>query len=409
MRRGQQTGRGILVVSAPSIQRRLSHGVLVGLLAVAVGQALQVLLGPYSRLQGTYIRRSGIAALSPDSSYYLNNSVAFSSIAESPWTNWSYLTVGRLAHLAGDAATILVALQLLVAVGVSAALYVVVQKIAGVAAGWTAAAAFGVNPLVAQWFRFVQTETLFFACVIVLVLLSARLPSHPSRAGNFILLLIGIFAAFMRPNGVLVLLSTLALMSLHSLSRRRALGAIAGLALMAPVLLGLGHLATGDPAEGSLVSQLYSGVVIEGTPEAQLLLSMPQPLDSADESISAALNFVANHPVAAARLFLTRIAVEISQMRPHYPTVVNWAALATISAYFATAIIGFRDPRSASLRRPAVVVMFPILALIGLTFAVPEARYGWGALVALAPFVGIGVARLIGSGRSSLSAPSSTP
>lgn len=376
---------------------------------MAVGQTLQILLGPYSRLQGTYIRRSGIAALSPDSSYYLNNSVTFSSIAESPWTNWTYLTLGRLAHAAGDAATIIVALQLLVAASVSAALYSVARKSAGAAAGWIAAAAFGVNPLVAQWFRFVQTETLFFACVIALVLLSARLPSRPSTAGNINLLLIGIFAAFMRPNGVLVLLSALAMMSLHSLSRRRAQGAIAGLVLMAPVLLGLGHLATGDPAEGSLVSQLYSGVVIEGTLDVQLLLSMPQPLDSDDESISAAVSFVASHPAAAARLFLTRIAVEISQMRPHYPSVVNWAALVTITAYFATAIIGFRDPRSASLRRPAVVVMLPILTLIGLTFAVPEARYGWGALVALTPFVGIGVARLIGSGQSSLAAPGATP
>jgi hypothetical protein len=368
--------------------------VLVGLLTVGLGQALQVLLGPYSRLQGTFIVPAGIAVLAPDSRYYLGASRSLASIFDSPWTNWSYLAIGRLGHASGDAATLIAVLQLLVATGVATALYITMNGIAGIGAGWVAAAAFAVNPLTAQWFRFVHTETLFFSTVIAIVLIAGRGSARPSRASDAALVGLGVFAALLRPNGVLVLLSALAIVTIRRADRRRARLALLALVLLAPVLLGLGHRATGDPAEGSLVSQLYDGVVVEGTPDVQFVIAMPPAVDAADESLTGALFYVAAHPTAVLRLFFTRIGTEVAQVRTHYPLVVNIAAAFAMCIFLVSALVGILDDRTAGLRRPAIVILIPILVLVGLTFATPEARYGWGGLVALTPFVGVGVARL---------------
>lgn len=386
-------GQSIFAATASSQLRRLLPGLVVGSLTVAVGQAFQILLGPYSRLQGTYIRQAGVAVLAPDSRYYLRASASIDAIVDAPWTNWSYLAVGRLGHATGDAATALAILQLLVAIGITTALYMVVRDATGTAAGWAAAASFAVNPLTAQWFRFVHTETLFFSSVIAIVLLAGRTQSIRSRSTDSLLVGIGAFAAFMRPNGVLVLLSVLAIVALHRMKRRHAQVAIIALMLLAPLLLGLGHHATGDPAEGSLVSQLYSGVVIEGTSDVQFLIAMPPASDMTDESLTGASRYALKHPFSTARLFFMRFGAEVTQVRAHYPFSVNVAAGLAIFIFLVSAVMGFRDPRTTALRRPAVIVMVPILALVGLTFATPEARYGWGALVALTPFVGVGVTR----------------
>lgn len=392
-------GQGIPTAATISRPRRLLLGLVVGSITVAVGQAFQILLGPYSRLQGTYIRQTGIAALAPDSDYYLRSSSSFAMISDAPWTNWSYLVIGRLGHATGDAATALAVLQLFVAIGISAALYTVARDIAGVVAGWAAAAAFAINPLTAQWFRFVTTEAFFFSIVIAIVLIGGGAQVTRRSSTDPLLLGIGALAAFMRPNGVLVLLSVLAIIVLRRMKRHQARIAIVALVLIAPLLLAAGLRATGGPAEGSLVSQFYNGIVIEGTSDVQFSITMPPAQDVTDESLSGAVAYASEHPVASARLFFTRIGTEVAQVRPHYPFALNVAAGFAIMLYLAGAVIGLRQTCAASLRRPALILVGPILALVGLTFATPEARYGWGALVALTPFVGVGVARCSMLGR----------
>lgn len=386
-------GQGIPAAAAISRPRRLLLGLVVGSLTVAIGQALQLLLGPYSRLQGTYIRQVGIAVLAPDSEYYLRASSSVAMISDAPWTNWSYLVIGRLGHATGDAATALAVLQLFVAIGISGALYTVTRDVAGVVAGSTAAAAFAINPLTSQWFRFVTTEAFFFSIIIAIVLIGGGAQMSRQHSMDPLLVGLGALAAFMRPNGVLVLLSVLAIIVLRRMKRRDARIAIIALVLTAPLLLAAGLHATGDPAEGSLVSQFYKGIVIEGTPDVRLFITMPPAQDVTDETLAGAVAYVSKHPIASARLFFTRVGAEVAQVRPHYPFAVNVAAGFAICLYLASAVIGLREARAASLRRPAFILMVPILALVGLTFATPEARYGWGALVALAPFVGVGVAR----------------
>jgi hypothetical protein len=104
---------------------------------------------------------------------------------------------------------------------------------------------------------------------------------------------------------------------------------------------------------------------------------------------------VVDQPLAAARLAVTRIAVEVAQVRRHYPPVVNAALAAAMATILALAAVGLADRRGRVLRLPTAVVVLPLVAVVGVTFAVPEGRYGWAGLVALAPAVGVGAAAVL--------------
>jgi hypothetical protein len=376
---------------------RLRHSLIASATVLSLGQAVLVLLGPYSRGQGTFTRREGIAFLAPDSAYYLRSSETVGAILDAPWTNWTYLLLVRVGHLVGDAATVTALIQLLIALAIGVALHRAIAPVAGSLGGWAAVAAFSLNPFVAQWFRFVHTETLFFGIVVAVVLLASGLGSQSpqSESGTVrSLLLLGLAAAGVRPNGSLVLVSVVALIVWHKLPPRRAMVATAALVAATPIILLAGLNTTGQPFESSLTAQLHSGVVIEGTDEVRVRVTMPPPSDPEDESIAAAVRYAVAYPFATARLAASRILAEALQIRPHYPQVVNVAAGVAILIYLGAGLHGLLDRLARPLRRPIGFVMVPILLLVGLTFATPEARYGWGGLVALAPVAGIGVGRV---------------
>lgn len=155
------------------------------------------------------------------------------------------------------------------------------------------------------------------------------------------------------------------------------------------IALGLGTAATGPPAEGTFDAQLRAGVVIEGTEEVRTTIGMP-PSDR-----QGVIGYAADHPVATARLFLARVLTEVAQVRRHYPPLVNIAVGTAVAGLALLASIGLLVPRGAALRAPTLLVALPLMAIVGATFAVPEGRYGWAGLVALAPAAGIGAAAII--------------
>lgn len=377
---------------------RFLTGLLASALLLLAGQMLLLALGPYSRIQGTFTSRRGIALLAPDSHYYLDSSRTFSALLDAPWTNWSYLFIGRLAHTTGRAADAIVVLQLLTVLLVGAVIFVAMRHLTGSLGAWVALAAFSANPFVAQWFRFVLTETLFYSIVILLVLLSSGLIgrlANNSLPATGLQLTLGIVAAGMRPNGVLVLVSVLLLVLWRSIPRLQAILASALLIAAVPLLLVAVLSSTGQPAEGSVTSQLYRGVVIEGTDEVRVRIAMPEPDSRDDESLSAAVRYALAEPVSVVRLVTSRVAVEVLQVRPHYPLLVNISAALAILLYLGAAVMGGLRQAGAPLRGPTIAIALPLLFIVGLTFASPESRYGWGGLVAFAPLVGVGADRVL--------------
>ncbi len=364
----------------------------VGLGLVAAGQSILIILAPLTRASGTFVTRSGIAYLAPDSKWYLSNSTAGGSLLETGWTTWGYLLILRAGHSLGDAAVFAVVVQASLAAAAATMLFRSVGRSAGLLAGLAAASALAVNPLTAQWVRFVLTESIFQPLVVILVVTAARLLDERDQRLILPLLGLALLGAFVRPNGVLLVFSSLVVLSMLQQRRRARFLGLLGALLVAGALLAASVAATGQPAEATFVEQLYGGVIIEGADEVRLTVSMPPTDGEATER--AALTYVARHPFAIIRLGVTRMFVEVSQVRPHYPLYANLAVGAGMLLFVLAAVAGLTDRRWTSFSRAGIIFALPILLLVGATFAVPEARYGWGGLVALTPAVGVGAARV---------------
>jgi hypothetical protein len=203
---------------------------------------------------------------------YLAAAVTWADVLASPWPRWGYLAVLRVGGLLGDAATLAVVLQAAAGLLVGVLLLRTGRRLAGPAAGIVAAAFLLVNPMTAQWLRFVLTEWLFFALAATAIGLAARgRTTHPGP-----LLVLAVAAVAFRPTGPLLSGAALTL-ALGSrpwprLGRGTAVGAT-WLAVVAALLLG--SAATGPPAEATLADQLRGGVVVEGTPDVRTTIEMP--------------------------------------------------------------------------------------------------------------------------------------
>jgi 4-amino-4-deoxy-L-arabinose transferase-like glycosyltransferase len=375
--------------------RRGLPAVAASTITLLLGQAVLVALGPLSRAQGTFTESAGLAIIAPDSSVYLG-ATSLSDVFTLPWTRWGYpllLAIGRGLIEPAAFAVIVNAFALL------SAGYVLYRTVEDHARRFAALSAVGIlhlNPMTAQWLRIAMTESVFFATVVIISALTHRyLTDSINRSGLAMLLVTAAFAAITRPNGFLVATSVLFLMATKRPGRLQRRILATGTLLLAATLLPLANNATGPPAEGSLTSQLYAGVVIEGTEHVRSSLPMPPPADEDDDSYRAALRYVMTHPLATARLGLSRVVMETIQVRRHYPAVVNIGFGAAMLMLFLSVAAGWRDPRAGPSPLICLTIAIPLMTLTAVTFAVPEGRYAWAYLLPSVPIAGVGAARAL--------------
>lgn len=365
----------------------------VASLLLLVGQLGLIALGPLSRVgdpgAGT-AGPGGVALLAPDSVGYLADASSWSGVASEAWPRWGYLGVLRLGDLVGEAALVAVVVQVIATVLAGVLLLRHGRDLAGPMAGLVAAAVLLLNPMTAQWVRFVLTEALFYALAVATTVFGARTLVPPvagtdRRASTGPLLVLALAAVAFRPTGPLLAGAALILLMLSRPGPRwrRAVGVAVAGAGTAALLVAAALVST--PAEGPLTGQLRAGVVIEGTPDVRMTIDMPD----GPEGVPA---YVAAEPWAVLRLVATRVAVEVAQVRPHYPPAVNAALGTAMVGLLVLAAVGLRAPEGRLLRVPTSVVLVPLVGIVGVTFGVPEGRYGWAGLVALAPAVGVGAA-----------------
>lgn len=364
----------------------------------AAGQMALLLLGSRTRAAGTFVTSEGIALLAPDSRTYLAIAESPASILAQPWTRWGYPLLLHLGERVGLGPSFVVAVQAVLLIIAAVLVHTMTAEVAGERSGLVAAAILLVNPLTAQWVRFALTETFMLAGVIAVVWFGTRRALTDHRGHAVGLVSVGVLLSLLRPNGVLVLGAGVAVLVLarsgHHPRGRRSLR-VAAVWIVTLALLGASAVVSGPPAEGSITAQLYSGVVIEGTEDVRTTISMPAPADATDESVRAAVRYAFGNPLAVARLAMTRVVVELAQVRPHYPSAVNVAVGSAMALLLIALLLGASDARARRLREVGVTVALPLLLLIGATFAVPEGRYGWAPLVALLPLAGVGADRML--------------
>lgn len=378
--------------------------IVVSLGLLGLGQFILAMLGPLTRSARASEGDAGplgIALLSSDSRYYLQGSETL--LSDIPLNRIAYPALLRFGTELGAVELVAVLVNLLALATAGALLYDLGRRYGGERlSGGLAAAAMLVNPLTAQWMRFVLTETLMYSTVIVVLWSAERIGRDPGRRSVALLLAAGLFAALLRPNGILLLASSMSVLALvrgRRLPRRWRVAAVClavGGATLGLLLAGTEGRDTRTPsAAGVVISLLYDGVVVEGSDHARVRTSMPVPSDPMDTSLRAAIAFVVEHPLAVARLGGLRVAYETWQVRRHYPTAVNITIGLGFSILLGLAAAGRRSMRDRSLDLPFLVISIPQIALIAATFAVPEARYGWTYLVGLSVWAGAGGAHVV--------------
>jgi hypothetical protein len=376
------------------VQSERRHALIVGSISVLLGQVLLGLLSSLSRAGADGVRADGIGLLSADSVGYLDLAGSSSWLSETPWNRVLYIALLRLGGALGDATTFVVVLQVIALVVAATLAHRSASEVAGRMAGAFAAAVVAINPLTAQWVRFVLTETLFITLALAALWAAIRVIRQGiSPVTTAPLLTVTLLATLLRPNGIMLLGGAATLIVLQLPRRLRAPGLI-GVGAVVIVGLASGLDAAGQPAERSLTAQLHAGVVIEGTEHVVVTIPMPRPEDAEDESISAGVRYALRNPFAVTRLASARVAMEVIQVRRHYPRLVNVTIGLAMTMLLGSAALGARGDRVRALRRGVLVLGAPVLLLVGATFATPEGRYGWGALVLLAPLAGVGAARV---------------
>lgn len=382
------------------------------LILVAIGQSALVAAGPLTRApraSGGTAGVGGIALLSPDSEYYLDLSGSTSILGQTPPTRIMLPLLLRLGSTLGSAETFLVCLNLLALLLAGMALHDLVLRLGGTsAAGMLATGALVVNPLTAQWARFVLTETLAYAAVVGILWAILRFGSRRTLGAFVVILLLGGFLTLLRPNGILVLAGSLsAVVATSNLIRRRngvQRGLIHGVIWVVAFALALIASREPDPGvpatENVIVSRLYDGVIIEGTPEVLVTTLMPPPADPSDASLSAAIAYAIRHPLPVAKLGALRVIYETLPVRPHYPAAVNLVLGFGFALFVLLVLVGARVARSRLLRDAVSMLSVPQMLLVAATFAVPESRYGWTYLVTLCVWAGIGGDRILARSRA---------
>lgn len=266
----------------------------------------------------------------------------------------------------------IVALNIIAVALAASAVFAMAQRLFGFRGGVIAAALLIMNVELAMWSSFILTDALYLSLVTIATFL-IYVAGEKKGAAFIPGILLVAFAASIRPNGWLMIPIAVG----YWLGRLAA----AGLVLVAIAIMTLGPAMRDGTQVERLETALTEGRVIFGSDAWRV--PMP-PADQPPANWSEGLRYAVGHPLASARLALTRIGTEILHVRPSYSATHNLAVVAFYLPMYAFAILGFMRVRHHPLAQLVGVVVAAHLGLVGLTFADFDGRF----LLHVVPLVG---------------------
>ena len=267
----------------------------------------------------------------------------------------------------------IVALNIIFVALAACAVFAMARRLFGLRGGVIAAALLIVNLELARWSSFILTDAMYLSFVTIATL---AIDVARERTGAAIApaILIVWFTASIRPNGWLMI----------PIAATYWLGRLAGpgLIVVAIAIMSVSPAVRAGAQGERLETALTEGRVIFGSDAWRV--PMP-PADHSPVDWSDGLRYAIGHPIASARLALTRIGIELLHARPSYSATHNLVAVAFYLPIYAFAIIGFVRVRHHPLAQLAGMVVVAHLALVGVTFADFDGRF----LLHVTPLVGI--------------------
>ena len=266
----------------------------------------------------------------------------------------------------------IVALNILAVALAACAVFAMARRLFGVRGGVIAAALLITNIELARWSAFILTDAMYlsFVTIATLAMYEAR-----GRKGAAIApaLLVVWFTASIRPNGWLMI----PIAAMYCLGRLAGLGLI----VVAIAIMSVSPALRAGTQGERLETALTEGRVIFGSDAWRV--PMP-PADKPPANWSDGFRYAIGHPLASARLALTRIGTELVHARPSYSAMHNLGVVAFYLPIYGLAIIGLMRVRHHPLAQLVGVVVASHLVLVGLTYADFDGRF----LLHVTPLIG---------------------
>ena len=317
--------------------------------------------------------------LGGDSGRYLEGSIGENS------AYGSYVAINQLITGIGATATGVILLQMLMAVIAARCLLDLGERFAGRRSGWFAAGWFLLLFQIAQWTRYILTESLFFSLTVIVMWAVLRPWSSVARQA-FLLIPMLFVATFTRPNGIVLAGSVATFFVLDRLKSRTKIIWVAGL-WVAVVTIQRAVPWFTSHNDGQIFDRFVQGEVFWNQTEFQRTMPPPHgPVRTAWEF----LIYVIQNPLESFALSVSRVGWELIQVRAWYADYYNAAIVVAMSVFYVLATLGWHRMRGSSLNRFVWSVTVPASLLIGLTWAIYEGRFAWWFLVVWIPWVGIG-------------------
>lgn len=326
------------------------------------------------------IRLLFTAVLGGDSSRYLDG-----PIGDETFPYASYIAITQLITATGATPLGVVMFQMLVSVVAGRCLLALGTQFYTPFSGWFAASWFLLYFQIAQWTRYILTESLFFSISIIIMWLV--LHQYRRYWMKWMLLLpLLLLMTFMRPNGLMLVGSLATFLLLKKFGTALSLIAIS---VLWPVIIGIQRTVPlfTSHNDSQIFDRFVGGEVFWNQTEFQR--SMPAPAEPI-LSLGDFTLYLLNHPFDSLTLVLSRIGWELIQVRAWNADYYNLVLIASMFVFYALATLGWYKKRGTSLNLFVWSVTVPSVVLIGFTWAIYEARFAWWFLVTWIPWVGIG-------------------
>tara|TARA_B100000575_G_C23068698_1_gene615492 strand:- start:50 stop:1102 length:1053 start_codon:yes stop_codon:yes gene_type:complete len=251
----------------------------------------------------------------------------------------------------------------------SECLWQITNKYSSKNCAWISVFIFLLNPLTAQWTRWVMTESLYFSAVIIWMWLFIYQTS-------FLLILFSTLASTLRPNAIILLF--ISLIGNHIYKIKIKLKPIIKIFVLSAIIFLILIALCFNTFEGEsnlLLKGFSNGIVIWNMPETYIEIT--------------------NTPLDYVNLFFRRIFWEIIQIRPWYSFRNNFFISIFMIFFYLFSVRGAWIIRKSKLFLATTLITFPSLIIIGLTWSIYEGRFGWWFLVSWIPLAAIGTQRKI--------------
>ena len=299
-----------------------------------------------------------------DSFFYIDSAERFPDLLPKQRNYLGMAIIVKFASLIGPTRWIFVILNSIAAIVSGEFLWQITKKYSSNFCAWIAVYVWLLNPLTAQWTRWLMTETLYFSAVIIWLWIFIFRRS-------FLLFLFSALATTLRPNAFTLLVSAVICSCVikQKLNFRKVL-ILTSLCILVFSILIYYIFGSYDGAKNYLIESFSEGEVIWNMPETFIEYS--------------------TSPFYYINLFFRRIGWELIQVRPWYSFKNNFFITIFMSSFYILSIRGAWFIRKSKLLKAITFITVTSLIVIGVTWSIYEGRFGWWFLVSWIPLVAIG-------------------